>query len=49
MCFTLSYELLLAQLISKRDSRTVIVFACHAAGPGSNLGEYLVLFSTMGR
>ena len=26
-------------VLSKRDSLTVIVFACHAAGPGSNLGE----------
>ena len=25
--------------LSKRDSLTVIVFACHAAGPGSNLDK----------
>ena len=37
---------------SERDSLTVSTLACHAAGPGSNLGEddfsYLVLFSATG-
>ena len=45
----LAHFLALLSQGQQRDSLTVIVFACHAAGPGSNLGEYLVLFLTTGR